>query len=151
MSGSKRNSFYHPFVPENLDQAINPWSWWFESSANQNQNGFINVTNYKSSNPQLEHKIVNEVAGYGMQLGIIEDMLEMMIDFLPKSKLTDEQKKTIERFQSMISEIKAHKEKSALDELGSNGIDGIISALETLKISDPDAYETAVRRLNEVL
>ena len=151
MSFSKNNPFQNPFVPESLSQAINPWSLWLEGSANQNQNGFINVTNYKSGNPKLEQKIVNEVAGYGMQLGIIEDMLEMMIGFLPKSKLTAEQQKTIECFQSMITDIKAHKEKSALDELGSNGIDGIISALETLKQSDPEAYGAAVKKLNRIL
>lgn len=149
MSNLKKNLF--TLAPEQLEQAINPWSWWFEGNANQNQNGFINITNYKSGNPTLEQKIVGQTAGYGMQLGIIEDAIDLMIGFLPKSQLTSEQRKVIERFKKMHAEIQEHKEQAALDEIGNNGIDGIVSALKTLKKSDPKAYEAAAKKLKDVL
>ncbi len=150
-NSSQDKLFKNPFTPENLAQSINPWSWWFEGSANQNQNGLINITNYKSRNPKLEQSIVSEVAGYGMQLDVIEDMLEMMISFIPEGKITNHHDQIIKKFQKMKNEIKVHKEQAALEQLGANGIYGIISALETLKKSNPEAYKTAIKQLKEVI
>lgn len=139
------------FAPENLEQAINPWSWWFGASANENQTGFINVNVGKSRNPGLERSIVHDVAGYGMQLGVIEETIEMMIGFLPKSQLNAEQKAVIQRFQDMAARIKVHKEKAAMAQLGSGGVEAVISGLETLKKSDPKAYAAVSKRLKEAL
>lgn len=145
------NPIKNPFVPENLAQAINPWSWWFEGNANQNQNGFINVTTYKSGNPKLEQKIVGEVAGYGMQLGIIEDIIEMMIGFLPKSQLTAEQVKIIERFRGMVEQIRAQKENDFAERYSMSSIDTFVEGLAELKNKDKVLYERITARLKEGL
>ncbi|MGH1404826.1 MAG: hypothetical protein ACRBDL_11355 [Alphaproteobacteria bacterium] len=145
----------NPFVPKSLEQAINPWSWWFDTAfnthASDNQNGLINITTYKSANPSLEHKITHEVAGYGMQLDVLEETVEMMIGFLPKSKLTAEQKKTISRFEKMMSEIRTHKEAAAVEQIISGGLERLISNLEMLKDKDPALYDQVSGRLKEVL
>jgi hypothetical protein len=52
-----------------VTQAINPWSWFFRTVGNQL--GLININLGKSSDPELEQRIVNEVGTYGKQLGQI--------------------------------------------------------------------------------
>ncbi len=145
----------NPFVPENLAQAINPWSWWFDTvfntRASDNQNGLINITTYKSANPSLEHKIVHEVAGYGMQLDVIEETMDMMIDFLPKSKLSEEQQRIISEFQGMMAGIKARKDQAAIEHVTSGSLENLISNLQTLKDQDPELYEQVSNRLKAVL
>lgn len=140
-----------PFVPETLAQAINPWSWWLSGSANQNQNGFINITTYKAKNPKLEQRIISEVAGYGMQLGIIEDMIAMMIGFLPKSQLAAEQKDTIAAFTKMMEEIKAHKDAARLEEFSAGGVDRLVEGLQALKRDDPALFDRVAARLRDAL
>jgi hypothetical protein len=145
----------NPFVPEHLQQAINPWSWWFDTafntSASDNQNGLINITTYKSADPSLEHKITHEVAGYGMQLDILEETVEMMLGFLPQSKLSQEQKNIVSEFQGMMEDIKAQKEKAAMEQVSPGGIERLISNLETLKEKDPALYSQVSTRLRDVL
>lgn len=133
------------FVPENLAQAINPWSWWLNAS--DNTNALININNIKSGNPKLEQKIVTEVAGYGMQLGVIEDMLDMMIGFLPKSQLTEEQKKIIERFKVMREDIRVHKEQDLLESFSVSSVDAFLGKLEQIRDSEPALYRTVKDRL----
>ncbi|MGH1455936.1 MAG: hypothetical protein ACRBDI_04070 [Alphaproteobacteria bacterium] len=139
------------FAPENLAQAINPWSWWLEGNANENQNGFINITNYKSGNPKLEQKIVSETAGYGMQLGIIEDMLEVMIDFIPKGKVKPEQEKVILQFQEMTKAIRSQKEKDLLERFSAGSIEDLVGRLDRLKKDDPVLYEKISKKLKSAL
>lgn len=147
MTAKFKTAFQNPLVPENLAQAINPWSWWFDTNVNQNQNGFINVTTYKSGNPKLEASIVNEVAGYGMQLGVIEDMIEMMIGFLPKSQLSPQQAQTIAKFKDMTARIAAHKEKNLLEHFSTDSVDDFVQDLKALKIKNPALYESIAKRL----
>lgn len=137
------------FVPENLAQAINPWSWWLNAS--DNTNALVNINNIKSRNPKLEQKIVTEVAGYGMQLGIIEDMLELMIGFLPKSQLTEQQTKNIERFKKMRADISAHKERDLLEQFSASSVDEFLEKLEKIKASDPELYHAVKNRLKRGL
>lgn len=151
MTKSGKDIMKNPFVPETLAQAINPWSWWFGTNANQNQNGFINVTTYKSGNPKLEQKIIGEVAGYGMQLGMIEDMIEMMIGFLPKSQLNEAQVKTIAKFKDMVAQIEAHKQQVRLEEFSAGGVERLIENLGKLKEQDPQLYDQVSQRLKSVL
>lgn len=154
MTAKYKTAFQNPLAPENLAQAINPWSWWFEGNANQNgnQNGFINITtSYKAKNPKLESRIVNEVAGYGMQLGIIEDLLEVMIGFLPKSQLTPEQQKTIEKFKDMTAKIRAEKDNALLEQYAGGGADRMVEDLQELKRKNPALYENVSARLRSIL
>ena len=139
------------FAPENLAQAINPWSWWLEGNANENQTGFINIANYKSANPKLEQTIIHEAAGYGMQLGVIEDTLEMMLEFIPKSKITPENKETINRFKKMTNEIRTHKEKDLLERFSAGSIEDLVDRLDTLKKDDPALYNRVSKKLKSAL
>lgn len=56
-------------------QTINPWTIWLK---NWNQQlGFINITNVESSDYKVEKSIIEDVASYGKQLGLIIEALEL--------------------------------------------------------------------------
>ncbi|MFC7048690.1 hypothetical protein [Emcibacter nanhaiensis] len=137
------------FAPDTLSQAINPWSWMFKSS--DNSTGLININTYKSGNPTLEHRIIHEVAGYGMQLSAIEALLEVMLQLMPKTELTREQQDKIDEFKGMMEAIRTHKEKSLLEEFSPGGVEELIHRLALLEEKDPGLYEKVVGRLKKVL
>lgn len=137
------------FAPDQLLQAINPWSWWFKSS--DNVNGLINITQYKSANPDAEQKIIQEVAGYGMQLGKVEGMIALMMQFIPKQQLTKEQKETVESFECMLREIEEKKEQVVIEQLSAGGVDQLIANLALLKEKHPERYASVAKRLKAVL
>ncbi len=53
------------------------------------QMGFINVYNVQSGDPETELKVVEEVAGYGRQLGWILEALSLIIEKLHAAKAID--------------------------------------------------------------
>jgi ABC-type microcin C transport system duplicated ATPase subunit YejF len=75
-------------------------------------------------------KIVQEVAGYGMQLDAIEEMITLLVQFMPKQKLSKEQKQTLAMFETMMSEIAAKKEQMILEKLSAGGVDNVHSGSE---------------------
>jgi len=81
------------------------------------QTGFINVNNVVSTNPEVEKSIVEEGAGYGKQLGLISEALDMVIRKLALDKLptdlSEEDRKIAVRFTDMMDNIeRIKKEKS---------------------------------------
>ena len=139
------------FAPENLAQAINPWSWWFGANASDNQNSLINVTTYKSGNPRLEHKIIHEVAGYGMQLGLIEEMIELLLAVAPDHQLSAQQKKAIKRFEEMRKKIAAQKEQELLSSFSVSSLADFTEKLSHLKESNPKLYARVSAALKEAI
>ncbi|MBX2833771.1 MAG: hypothetical protein KTR28_02250 [Micavibrio sp.] len=144
-------------APQSLSQAINPWSWWFETVANMNAtasdnvNGLINITTYKSSDVDMERRITHEVAGYGSQLKTIENLIEAMLEPLGDFAKTPKQKEALIEFKDMMARISAEKEKQALEQLSPGGVERFIDNLETLKTKDSALYKKVVSRLKEAL
>jgi hypothetical protein len=134
------------FTPENLTQAINPWTWWTKVS--DNVTGLVNINMYKTGDLEAEHRIIREVAGYGRQLNRIEKLLEAFLDTLPESKFNPAQKKAVAEFKEMMSAIHATKAQMFLDRAG---VDGVAAALKTLKQKDPEGYKAATRHLKDAL
>jgi hypothetical protein len=62
---------YSLFAPKNLDQQINPG--WFD----------VNINNY-AGNPQIEKDVVEKVASYGKQLGILTEAVLSLAGDPPK-------------------------------------------------------------------
>ena len=60
-----------------VTQAINPWSWTFGAASSQA--GLVNSNLGRSSDPELEKELLDEVGSYGMQLGRIGDALAVLI------------------------------------------------------------------------
>ena len=66
------------------------------------QTGIVNINNIASGDPETEKKIIEEVAGYGRQLGRIMDVLKVVVQKLDLNKLpadlSEEDRKIIVRF-----------------------------------------------------
>jgi hypothetical protein len=88
-------------------QAINPWSWtWNLGGA---QLGLVNINLGRSSNPELEAQILDEVGSYGRQIGRLGDVLAILLRRLDPSALTPEEATQIEDFQRQIAEVERLK------------------------------------------
>jgi hypothetical protein len=62
-------------APNQLTQTINPWSWTFGNFS------LLSINMGKSSAPDVEARILDEVGSYGRQLGRIGDALNAIIDW----------------------------------------------------------------------
>jgi hypothetical protein len=137
------------FAPEHLAQTINPWTWWLK--ANDNVNGLINITTYKTGDSHTEHKIVQEVAGYGMQLDAIEHVIMLLLTQFSEEALTEKEQHTIIHFKKMMEEITQKKEAIALEQLSNGGVEKLISNLQLLKEKNPTLYEKVAKTLKAAL
>ena len=96
-------------VSNSLTQAINPWNW-FLSVKGSPQFGLININLGKSSDPDLEQTILNEVGTYGRQLGRLGEALEVLLSHVKLENLKPEERKVITAFlyqQDEIASVKA--------------------------------------------
>jgi hypothetical protein len=93
-----------------VTQWINP-SWWMGSLAQQF--GFININETSSADPQLEQRIVAEVASYGRQLGWISEALETVIGCVRHAGLTDKltgtEQRALERLDRLVHDVQRVK------------------------------------------
>lgn len=138
-------------APQRLEQAINPWSWMFHTNTSDNQNGFINITTYKSNDPQLEYRITHEAAGYGMQLNAIEQALSVVLDTLPLADMTNEQQQHIKAFRQMMSDIQHEKDNAAKERFSPKHLANFIQDLQALKQQNPENYQDVVAKIKEAL
>ena len=141
------NTYYDSFkslAPDNLSQVINPWSWW-------TQNGFINVNVMASSDRAMEKRIVENVAGYGKQLGRIVDLLSVLRKHLPDDgwDLSDSDSKAIADFDDLARGIAAAKANYAAPTR--ENVERFIAGLKYLKKQDIKAYEQLVLKLGREL
>jgi uncharacterized protein YfkK (UPF0435 family) len=131
-------------APESLRQVINPWSFW-------TQQGFINVNLMQSSDPGMERDIVENVAGYGRQLGRIGEALRVLIDHgaVRAAALSPEERKAVRDFTDMtdqISDLKAKREQ-----LTARQVDKFVDTLARLREKNPDGYQRVAERLRAAL
>lgn len=136
------------FAPRSLSQAINPWSWWLDASDNHLS---LLTINHKSGNPKLEQKIVSEVAGYGMQIDLIEEVLSILVASVPKTAFNRQQRETIAAFEEMMERIRATKQQEADASLSPGGVEKLVDQLGTLKRDHPQQYESIRARLRDAL
>ena len=93
-----------------VSQLISPWTSWFSSFGSQI--GLVNVHLGKSSAPDVEREILNEVGSYGKQLGRIGDGLIVLLrHFDPKQPLTEKERKAIVALELMLDEVAGVKEE----------------------------------------
>lgn len=119
-----------------VSEWINPVTTWFSG----NQNSLLQV-NYASSAPQVEEKIVRDVAGYGRQLGKISDALEA-ISSLPivKDNLDPKQLECVEAFEKMAAKIRQAKEEMLMEELSSYHFRSLMQNIKDLQKAQPELY-----------
>ncbi|PZA12891.1 hypothetical protein DNX69_06250 [Rhodopseudomonas palustris] len=90
-------------------QVINPWRWFTTIMGNQFSLFSINLG--RSSAPQVEAQILDEVGSYGRQLGRIGEALEVLVKEFPREGLSEAAVAALEDFSAQMREIKRIKEK----------------------------------------
>lgn len=88
-------------------QTINPWQWL--TNVIGSSFSFVTVNLGRSSAPEVEAQILQDVGSYGRQLGRIGDVLEVLVAKLPREHLSDEERFAIEDFSAQMREIRRIK------------------------------------------
>jgi hypothetical protein len=132
-----------------VTQAINPWTWFARIAGSQM--GFINIHQTTSTDTELERQIVENVAGYGHQLGRITEALSVLIDQADTSSLDQRDQKALEAFRSMAERIEQTKTQRRERTSPLNALDDVLTALAALREQDPQRYRREVEKIRTVL
>lgn len=106
------NRLQFSVAPENLWQAINPWTFMNQGA----QFGMININLGQTSRPDIERKVLDEVGSYGRQLGRIGDALEVLIDHVPLEGLGKDERDALDILKGQLAEIRKVKRRERADE-----------------------------------
>jgi hypothetical protein len=128
-------------------QAINPWSWWLESTGQQV--GFINVYRTEAGDPEQEREIVENVASYGKQLGRIIDALSVVLRHGTFSSLELDEELAKRRFLEMADEISAIKGDFSAP--SAENVDRLLLGMNRIRQQHPESYRMLRQRLLEGL
>ena len=109
------------------------------------QLGFININTSGSGDPELERRIVEQVASYGRQLGRVLDALDVLIRRDERGQLGPEDQLALTELQRLRTKIAATKEHSAAEQ-----IDRLVGQIHALQ-QDPAANDAALRRIRQAL
>jgi hypothetical protein len=109
------------------------------------QLGFININATRSANPELERRIVTEVASYGRQLGRILDAVAILARREQRGKLTGEERRAFEDLEALHEEVQAAKTS-----FSAGRIDRLAAEIRALA-QDPAGNADALRRLRDAL
>ncbi len=91
-----------------VTQFFSIFSNWFRSVG---QIGFINIDLGRTSKPELERSILDEVGSYGRQIGWISEALDVLITQadLDRTKLSYEDIAALHTFQKMVKHVEECK------------------------------------------
>ena len=92
-----------------VNQSILPWRWAFQFHR-QPVACSAPVNLGRSSAPEVETEILDNVGSYGRQLGRLGEALEVLVRRLPRSELTESELAAIEAFSVQMREIAKIKE-----------------------------------------
>jgi hypothetical protein len=90
-------------------QNILPWNWF--ANLTGNRFSWFTVNLGRSSAPEVEADILENVGSYGRQLGRISEVLEVLVARLPREALTENERAAVEDFSAQMREIKRIKER----------------------------------------
>lgn len=108
-TGSAKSGALAMPLSGNVDQIIDPWTLMLRLVGNQF--GLVNINLGKSSDPELEKEILQDVGTYGKQIGQLGDALRVLIDHVKLDNLTREEKRAIAAAQFQLEEIDRLKAK----------------------------------------
>ena len=95
-----------------LHQAINPWSW---AASMMQQAGFININNFESSAPKLEQDIIENIASYGRQINVLNELMGILVQNIDSKNLTLDQQQAMSSFKVLQHRIDCLKESRQPD------------------------------------
>jgi hypothetical protein len=97
----------------NVSQVIDPWTWCLRTVGSQL--GLVNINLGKSSDPQLEEEILDDVGSYGRQLGQISDALCVLLKHIDEAKFTPDERMAVDAFLYQQKEIGRLKSRRAAE------------------------------------
>jgi hypothetical protein len=109
------------------------------------QLGFININTTQSANPELERRIVTEVASYGRQLGRILDAVAVLIRRSGPENLSEDERRALDDFEALRTEIEAAKANFT-----AGNVDRLVADIRALA-QDPARNADALQRLRDAL
>lgn len=109
--------FQFSLAPQELWQAINPWSFYQEGA----QLGLVNINLGQTRHPEVEQEILDEVGSYGRQLGRIGDALEVLIDHVNRDGLDKDETDALDILKGQLAEIRKVKQRARAGEEGTPG------------------------------
>ncbi len=92
-------------APDQLWQAINPWSFYNQGA----QVGLINVSFGNTNHPEVERTLLDEVGSYGRQLGRIGDALEVLVRHFDQASLDQRDRDALAILLGQLAEIRRVK------------------------------------------
>jgi hypothetical protein len=142
-----------------------PWNWplggdvtqWIRTSwikALTDQTGFININNVRAGDPELEQRIIEDVASYGRQLGRIMEVLDVVIGQLglgQRTDLTADERHALQDFSDLVRHVQALKGDSGTPRLTVAELDRMVDDLRALKREDAPTYRRMADRLRDTL
>jgi hypothetical protein len=121
-------------------QNYNPITSWFRSSLGQF--GFVNVQEMQSPDPDMERRIVTEVASYGKQLCRVFEALKAVCEHLEPLNpggWAPAEREAVKSFLRLAEEIDAFKRGNQPVTQGT--IDELVAVLRSLREQDRESYE----------
>ena len=128
---------------------VQAWQMWLKSLSQQS--GLININQTVSGNPELEQKITEDVAGYGKQLGILIDMVELLAIEFDDGNLNETQQRRLKQFKKLAQQIHQAKWEHDKTKLNTHIVDKLMDDLNTMKTDNPEGYQTISKHLQEKL
>ena len=142
-----------------------PWTWplggdvtqWIRTSwikSLSDQTGFININNVRAGDPEVERRIIEDVASYGRQLGRIMEALDVVIGHLQlgqRTDLTADERHALQDFSDLVRQVQTLKGDTSPPRLTVAELDRMLDDLRALKHQDPAAYQRIAARLHDVI
>jgi hypothetical protein len=98
-------TFQLSLAPQKLWQAINPWTFYQQGA----QFGFINIDLGQTPHPEVEQAVLDRVGSYGRQLGRIGDALEVLLNHVKLTDLTQPEKDALTILRGQLAAIREVK------------------------------------------
>jgi hypothetical protein len=92
-----------------VSQVIDPWTWCLRAFGSQL--GLININLGKSSDPELEAQILDDVGSYGRQLGQMADAMRVLLNHMDPTTFTADERMAVDAFLYQMKEIDRLKAK----------------------------------------
>ena len=109
------------------------------------QLGLLNINAMRSGDPELEQRIITQVASYGRQLGWLIEAVDVLARRQSRHGLDEADIRALDQLHELAAQVTAVKEQAALDQL-----DRIVAEVQALS-RDPEANAEAIRRVREAL
>jgi hypothetical protein len=109
------------------------------------QLGLINITTTRAGDPELERRIVEDVASYGRQLGWVIEGVDALIRAQRGEPPGDDDARALDQVQTLRRDVDALKARAAAARL-----EGLVDDIHELR-RDPEANAAAIAALRAAL